>query len=68
MIAPALGVLPVADNVGATNGYVKSMNLALRPGWVPMKWVKPYSAVHPGVTCAPYIMNDGKLGFVFGKE
>lgn len=66
-IAPALAVLPVEANVAPVNGYVRSMNLALRPGWVSTKWLKPYGEVHPGMTCSPYIMNDGKLGFVFGK-
>lgn len=66
-IAPALAVLPVDANAPPTNGYVRSMNIALRPGWVSTKWLKPYGDVHPRMTCAPYIMDDGKLGFVFGK-
>lgn len=66
MIAPALGVLPVATNVPEMNGYVQSMNLAFKTGWVPAKYVKPYAKVHPGNTCTPYVMDDGKLGFVFG--
>lgn len=65
VIAPALAVLPVSETVPETNGYVKSTNLIFKEGWVPSKWVKPYSVVHPGVTCKPYVMNDGKLGFVF---
>jgi len=63
--APAGVILAVKDSPELQNGYVKSMNLAFRPGWVPTQWVKPYSEVHPGVKCAPYVMNNGKLGFVF---
>ncbi|AOX21656.1 hypothetical protein A0U90_14240 (plasmid) [Kozakia baliensis] len=66
VISPALGVLPVATDVDPTNGYVRSMNMMLKPGWVPAKYVRPYSDVHPGASCVPYVMNDGKLGFVFG--
>ena len=66
-IAPALAVLPIATDAPPTNGYVRSMTLALRPGWVSTRWLKPYDAVHPGMTCTPYVMNDGKLGFVFGR-
>jgi len=65
--ASAPGVLAVNPSDPKLNGYVKSMNYALRPGWVPEKWVKPYSTVHPGMTCTPYLMSDGKLGFVFGR-
>ncbi|ARW12158.1 hypothetical protein [Acetobacter ascendens] len=66
VIAPAAAILAVNDPEQLDNGYVKSMNFAFKPGWVPTKWLKEYSEVHPGNTCAPYIMNDGKLGFKFG--
>jgi hypothetical protein len=66
--SPAAGILAVDNNTPEVNGYVKSMNMVFRAGWVSTKWMKPYSEVHPGVTCAPYVMSDGKLGFVFGKE
>ncbi|AOX21459.1 hypothetical protein [Kozakia baliensis] len=66
VIAPAGAILAVKDSEEIKSGYVKSMNLAFRPGWVPTKYLKPYSEVHPGNTCQPYLMDNQRLGFVFG--
>jgi len=66
--APAPIILAVKETPEIRNGYIKSMNFAFRPGWVPTKWIRPYSEVHPGMLCAPYVMTDGKLGFKFTKE
>lgn len=67
VIAPAGVILAVKNNEEIKGGYVKSMNLAFRPGWVPTQYLKPYSVVHPGNTCKPYIMDNQRLGFVFGR-
>ncbi|OUJ02689.1 hypothetical protein [Acetobacter cibinongensis] len=66
VIAPASAIIAVNDPEVVDHGYVKSMNFAFKTGWVPTKWLKDYTSVHPGNTCTPYVMNDGKLGFIFG--
>ncbi|KXV19234.1 hypothetical protein [Gluconobacter oxydans] len=65
VISDASVVMAVDTTQPPQNGYALSMTYTLKPGWVSTKWLKPYSAVHPGVTCSPYVMSNGKLGFDF---
>lgn len=61
-------VFAVTAPAEVKNGYIKTINFGLQPGWVSTKWVKPYETVHPGVKCIPSIMTDGKLGFDFPRN
>ncbi|GBQ25698.1 hypothetical protein AA0472_1850 [Acetobacter estunensis NRIC 0472] len=66
--APVAEIIAVAEPPETQNGFVKTMNFAFRPGWIETKWLKPYTAIHPGKTCTPSVMNDGKLGFDFRRR
>ncbi|MFT8717604.1 hypothetical protein [Gluconobacter potus] len=65
VISDASVVMAIDTVEPKKNGYALAMTYTLQPAWISTKWLKPYSVVHPGVTCTPYVMSNGKLGFDF---
>jgi len=65
-VAPAGMQVAIKDGGRTINGYVETVDFALRPRWITSARLAPYHAkADPTATCAPAIMSNGHLGFSF---